>query len=65
MELTEEQKAIIESEGNVVVIAVPGSGKTTTISYKIGKILTDISEYNGIIAISYTNKASDELKIEY
>ena len=62
MELTEEQKAIIESEGNVVVIAVPGSGKTTTISYKIGKILTDISEYNGIIAISYTNKASDELK---
>ncbi len=62
MKLTEEQFNIIENDGNIVVIAVPGSGKTTTITYKIQKILLDILDYQGVIAISYTNKASDELK---
>lgn len=60
--LTKEQLDIINAEGNIVVIAVPGSGKTTTITYKIKKILSELDEYQGVIAISYTNKASNELK---
>lgn len=62
IDLTEEQKNIINEDGNIVVVAVPGSGKTTTITHKINKVLLNIKEYQGIIAISYTNKASDELK---
>lgn len=60
-ELSKEQKEIIEYEGNIVVLANPGSGKTTTMSYKIKDILSK-SKFKGVIAISYTNKASEELK---
>lgn len=60
--LSDEQNAIIDQTGNIVVLANPGSGKTTTLSYKIRKILSENTYYKGVIAISYTNKASDELK---
>lgn len=59
---TEEQLLIIDHPGNIVVTAKPGSGKTYTVVEKIGKVLTDLPEYKGVIAISFTNKASDELK---
>ena len=59
---TEQQKIIIDYDGNSVVIAAPGSGKTFVISQKIKKNLETLKEYEGIIAISYTNKASNELK---
>jgi Superfamily I DNA and RNA helicases len=61
-ELTNEQISIIEYPQSCVVIARPGSGKTSTLARKICKILDVIPEYKGVIAISYTNKASDELK---
>ncbi|RGS14746.1 UvrD-helicase domain-containing protein [Blautia obeum] len=59
---TEEQQKIIDAAGNIVVIARPGSGKTYTIVKKIEKILEKSYEYQGIIAISYTKKASCELE---
>ena len=59
---TEEQKHIIEHAGNIVVTARPGSGKTYTIVEKIAEVLPALPDYKGIIAISFTNKASDELK---
>ncbi|HYE10217.1 MAG TPA: ATP-dependent helicase [Patescibacteria group bacterium] len=61
-EPTEPQKEIIDYPGNLVVMAKPGSGKTYTISEKIKSILKDSSAYQGVIAISFTNKASTELK---
>jgi len=59
---TKEQSVIIEETNSCVVIAKPGSGKTFTLSKKIKKILPDLPDFKGVIAISYTNKASDELK---
>lgn len=59
---TEEQTKIIDAPENCVVIAAPGSGKTYVVSEIIKKILAVIPDYKGVIAISYTNKASDELK---
>lgn len=59
---TPEQKSIIDHSGNMVAIAKPGSGKTFVLSEKIRSILPGLSRHQGIIAISYTNKASDELK---
>ncbi|MCR1842111.1 UvrD-helicase domain-containing protein [Murimonas intestini] len=59
---TEEQISILEQNGNVVVTARPGSGKTYTVVEKIGLVLKELPDYKGIIAISFTNKASDELK---
>ncbi|EKN6041160.1 TPA: ATP-dependent helicase [Yersinia enterocolitica] len=62
MNLTTEQKAAIDYPHNAVITACPGSGKTTILIYKIKSLLTHCKNYQGIIAISYTNKASDELK---
>jgi len=62
MEPTHQQQSIIDSNDNAVVIAAPGSGKTFVISKKIQLILKDIEDHEGVIAISYTNKASNELK---
>lgn len=62
IELTPEQQKIIDEIGNCVVLARPGSGKTFTLSYKIKTILPQLPLYRGVIAISYTNKASDELE---
>lgn len=59
---TAEQIRILEETDNCVVIARPGSGKTFTIAEKIRRILPTLPHFKGVIAISYTNKASDELK---
>lgn len=61
-ELSLEQKEIYNHKGNAVVIANPGSGKTFIICEKIKAIVYDLLDYEGVIAISYTNKASKELK---
>ncbi|OOM70594.1 DNA helicase II [Clostridium puniceum] len=61
-EPTSQQRDVINYSNNIVVMAKPGSGKTYTISEKIKGILKNSLEYQGVIAISYTNKASAELK---
>lgn len=60
--LTKEQENVINFNGSLVAIAKPGSGKTTVLSKVINRILPDIPSHKGVIAISYTNKASDELR---
>ena len=61
---TEIQKDIIRCDGNVVVLASPGSGKTFVLSEKIRRVLKEsiALDYQGVIAISYTRKASANLK---
>ncbi|MCB9233964.1 MAG: ATP-dependent helicase [Bacteroidia bacterium] len=59
---TPEQLKIIEHPDSCSILAGPGSGKTFTIASKIKVILKELESYQGVIAISYTNKASDELK---
>lgn len=62
MKPTKQQKLILDHDGDSVVIAAPGSGKTYVLSEKIKKNLKNLIEHQGVIAISYTNKASIELK---
>lgn len=62
VEPTPEQQAAIDCDGNVVVTARPGSGKTFTLARMIAKESSRLLSYQGVIAISYTNKASDELR---
>ncbi len=59
---TPEQLKAIECAGNAVVTARPGSGKTFTLVRMIACESESLLSYQGVIAISYTNKASDELK---
>jgi DNA helicase-2/ATP-dependent DNA helicase PcrA len=62
MKPTDQQNLILDYDGNSVVIASPGSGKTFVLSQKIKHNLKSLLDHQGIIAISYTNKASNELK---
>ncbi|MFK4389881.1 superfamily I DNA/RNA helicase [Peribacillus frigoritolerans] len=59
---SQEQIRIIEEAGNLVITAKPGSGKTFTIVEKIGAISQRLMDYQGVIAISFTRKASQELE---
>lgn len=63
---TAEQEKIInyalKEKGNCVVVAKPGSGKTFTLAKIITQLIPSLPIYAGVIAISYTNKASDELE---
>ena len=59
---TPEQQKAIDCSGNAVVTARPGSGKTFTLVRMIAREAASLLSYQGIIAISYTNKASNELR---
>jgi superfamily I DNA/RNA helicase len=59
---TQEQSNIINAAGHIVVVARPGSGKTFVLSEKIRLLIPLLKEYEGVIAISFTNKASSELR---
>jgi len=62
---TKQQEIIINYDGNAVVIAAPGSGKTYVLSQKIKSNLKILQEHEGLIAISYTNKANYPKAFEY
>ena len=59
---TEEQQAAIDYDHNMVITACPGSGKTTVVVEKIRRVLPEIEPYQGVIGITFTVKASEELK---
>ena len=63
MELNQKQKdAIAANENVVVVLAGAGSGKTTVLIEKIKTIINNGEYPHKILAITFTNKASLEIK---
>ena len=62
-DLNPEQEEAIYNENSILLIACPGSGKTRTITYKIAYELSKLeSNKQYIVAITYTNRAADEIK---
>lgn len=60
--LNNDQLNAINSDRNIVITACPGSGKTTIMVEKIRKEVPSLKKYQGIIGITFTVKASKELK---
>ena len=61
-ELSVQQRAVIEVDGDVFVTACPGSGKTRVLSEKIIATLDrGIPPHQRALALTYTNRAADEV----
>jgi len=60
-DFTEQQQSAIDYEDSMVITACPGAGKTAVMVEKIKKATKTLKAHQGIIAITFTVKASEEI----
>lgn len=62
-ELNTQQRQVCIDEDNILLKACPGSGKTRTLTYKLAYLVEKYIDSRKLnIAITYTNRAADEIK---
>jgi len=57
-----QQEIIDHKEGAMLVEATAGTGKTYVLTERIRKLVSNSNENFGVLALTFTNKAADEMK---
>ena len=57
-----QQEIIQHGDGALLVLAGPGSGKTFVVTERIRRLLTESKGHFRILALTFTNKAANEMK---